>query len=156
MTTPKQVTAAKDYPNFDIAKGDLHWTWSLRNSGTHRSKTRPKNSELTESEFWKTIYSFQEQYAESFCAPDKIEDEISTIITELEDLKSSAEDARDNAPENFREKVEEKYQGRIDALETCIAALEAIETDAPSEGVDEWVAERHQEVRDALDGIECD
>lgn len=48
MPRVKQQTAAKDYPDQGIVKGEKYYKWSFRYGGTYKSKTYPKPSQLTQ------------------------------------------------------------------------------------------------------------
>jgi len=56
--------AAKDYPEQGIKKGDSYYWWKFRHGGKRYSKTMPKQSQLTQSEFLSGVWSVEETLAE--------------------------------------------------------------------------------------------
>jgi hypothetical protein len=48
--------ARKAIPGTDIKKGDSYYWWKFRFGGKRTSKTAPKASQLTQSEFWVVGY----------------------------------------------------------------------------------------------------
>ena len=73
--------ARKDYP-VGIKKGDSYYWWKFRYGGIHRSKTRPRPSQLTQSEFLSTIYAIIEE----------IQDVTITDFNSIEELKEFIEE----------------------------------------------------------------
>jgi len=53
--------ARKDYPECGIKKGDTYYWWKFRFGGKHESKTYPKQSQLTQSEFLSQVYALNER-----------------------------------------------------------------------------------------------
>lgn len=132
------VTARKDYPAEGIEKGDTYFKWSTRVTvgksyikRTHRSKVRPRPSQLTGSEFLSQAYQLSERIEDY----DGSEDPQSFV----DDLKSDAETLRDETQEKL-DAMPETLQGspsgellseRIEALDSFISELEAL--DIPEE-----------------------
>lgn len=52
--------AMKDYPDHGIKKGESYYWWKFRFGGKHYSRTPPRQSQLTQSEFWGTVWGTQE------------------------------------------------------------------------------------------------
>ena len=57
--------ARKDHPEGDIKKGDSYWWWAFmvggRGGPKHYSKTQPKASQLTQSEYLGSIADIQDE-----------------------------------------------------------------------------------------------
>lgn len=87
MPRVEKQKAAKDYPDQGIQKGDTYFKWSFRYGGTHKSKTYPRPSQLTQSKH-STVYAALE-IVQDLCA-----DAQATIEDIVEALSSGAEDVR--------------------------------------------------------------
>lgn len=134
--------------------------------GKRTSKTRPKQSQLTQSEFWGAIYSLQE---DNETAPefDDIEGHIDTIKDELDNIKSEIDDKISNMEQAFPNGCPalEMLQERTCALDECISTLDSVDTtfDEGEEDDEEAVESARQdraeeiwlEVTDALSDISC-
>lgn len=99
--------ARKNYPHDGIKKGESYYWWAFRYGGKHKSKTMPKQSQLTGSEFLSTVYSFQEELEEgTFEATaeglEEAKDERDRIVDELRSLADEQTEKRDNMPEGLQ------------------------------------------------------
>jgi hypothetical protein len=123
--------ARKDYPEAGIKKGESYYWWSFRFGGKHKSKYRPKPSQLTQSEFMSAYLSIQEQIEEwdpDQCTPD---DFISGLIGDIDNLKGETEDKLSNMPEGLQEgDTGQLMQERIDSLEEWQNSIESIDVEA--------------------------
>lgn len=169
--------AAKDYPQHGIKKGEPYWWWSFMQGGRggpkHYSKTRPKPSQLTQSEFWSAVHVLQEDNTATPELAD-IESDADSVKEALQDILDETQDKLDNLPEGFQQGASgELLQGRIDALQEAMDSIDGIDAsfDAPdkeegetdedhSERVEAAEEERADEawstVTEALDGISCE
>lgn len=149
----------------DIKAGESYYWWKFRFGGKRTSRTRPKQSQLTQSEFWGAIYALQEDN-ESAPDFDDIEGQIDTIKEELENIKSEIDDKISNMEQAFPNgcPVLETLQERTDALDSAISDLEGIdvsfEMDEDSENDEDTqksarAEEIWSEVTDALSSIGC-
>jgi len=77
-------SARKDYPDHGIKKGESYWHWAFMQGGRggakRYSKTEPRPSQLTQSEFWGNVLGLQEG---SGATPDLDDSE-----SQIEDIKS--------------------------------------------------------------------
>ncbi len=159
--------ARKANRNLGIKKGESYYWWKFRNGGKRISKTPPKPSQLTQSEFWSTIFGLQET-SENAPAYDDIEGEIDTIKDELENIKSEIEDKISNMEQTFPNGCPslDTLNERKDALEGAIDELGSIDTsfdpgNEDDEDYDEDQAKSDRaeeiwgEVTDALGNISC-
>jgi hypothetical protein len=149
MPKVQHVKARKDYPEHGIQKGDMYYTWNLitgpRSSRTYRSKTPPRRSQLTTSEFLQTFYDLEDRLAVVDDAT-----EAQDIRDELEQLMAETQDKLDNMPESLRESPSgQTLQSRIDGLETAVQELD----DWLGEHADEWDTRNDEYKSEALDDL---
>lgn len=125
-TVPKD-----DKDKIFIAKGESYYWWQFKNGPKHISKTAPKQSQLTQSNYLGQLYSIQEQMDEIECSdPSEIESIIDGIKSDIESLKEETEGSLENMPESLQSSpTGELLQERIDALDGAISELESIEFD---------------------------
>lgn len=129
-----QKTAAKDYPEHGIKKGDTYYTWTLRfsklGSGTtYKSKTYPKASQTTSSPFYQQLYSLQERLGDlEITDKESIEvaaSEIEEVASEAESLRDETQESYDNLPENFQAgDTGQLLEERISALDQWASELQ--------------------------------
>lgn len=84
----------------DIKKGESYYWWKFRRGGKRTSKTPPKPSQLTQSEFWGTVLAQSERDTPDFddlaSTRDEIVSELENLRDEIESRKSNVEDAFPN------------------------------------------------------------
>lgn len=180
MPRVHQVKAArKDYPEIGVKKGESYYWWKIklqRGGLLKKSKTPPKRSQLTMSEFYGTLYDIQDEThfeaAGDFADLTSMRDD---IVSQLEELRDAQQEKLDNMPEGLQQgSTGEMLQERYDALDSAIDELNGV--DIPDdedwadlddgeggEGDEEDKAEREdkdaklkevaQELDDALQGI---
>lgn len=159
--------AQKDYPESGIKKGDSYYWWKFKFGGKHKSKVRPKPSQLTQSEFLGTIYSIHEgmdeQIVENFGDSSSFDDYIQERIDELKNLAEETEEKRENMPENlYYSQTGEMLEERANAVNEMADELENIDTSidielSEFEDEDEYndaLEERKQELLDEIKGVE--
>ena len=139
--------ARKDYPEAGIKKGESYYWWKFRYGGLHRSKTKPKPSQLTQSDFLSQVYEIEERIQE-IDIDDDFQAEIDDIVSELEMLRDETEDKLNNMPEQLQDTSEAGIllQDRIDALDDWISDLESVDI-----SIDEDLSE--EELQDRVDEI---
>lgn len=119
--------ARKDIPESGIKRGDSYFWWKFRFGSKHVSKTKPKPSQLTQSEYLGSMYSLQEDLEANSGS-----DDFSSLVSALEDAiagveeqKDSCEDKRSNMPDHLQDcGTGELLQNRVDACESLIGELE--------------------------------
>lgn len=150
MPTVHHVKARKD--NQVVKAGEYYYWWKFGPRFPKQySKTRPRASQLTTSEFLGAVYSIQED----------MDDATPADVTELESLvsewKLQIEDARDQAQTNF-DNMPESLQGgdtgqllesRVNDCDDWISNLDAIDYTL---GEGEELDDKLQEVKDANPG----
>lgn len=108
--------------------GESYWWYQFLHGPKRISKDRPKQSQLTQSEFLSTVYGIEEDMEEA----THIEGgDIDNWISELENLRDETQDKLDNMPEQLQES---SYSGmllqeRIDNLESWISDLFSVDAD---------------------------
>jgi len=153
--------ARKDQPG-GIKAGDSYYWWSFRFGGKHYSKTHPRQSQLTQSEFLSAAYALQEQVEDMEIDPEDLQavaDELRSVADELRTLGQEQEDKIGNMPDSLQDgEVAERTRGRAEACENVAGELEStaddIETmeEVEGEGDDEIVCR----VQDILSGVSWD
>ena len=149
---------ADDRDKIIIHKGDSYWTWAFMNVPQMYSRSAPRPSQLTQSEFMSQYYSIQEE-VEDWELEDRDEDALQEFIDcikgELEDLRDETEERLYNMPESLQESdTGQLLQERIDECDNLINEFECIDTspdyddDASKEEIDEWWENKIQEVKD--------
>lgn len=127
-------SARKDYPSDGIQKGDSYWYWEFAfNPRTYRSKSQPKQSQLTQSEYFRSAYEFIER-AEEFKAGSSLETDTESLIEDIDLLAEDCEDRRSNMPDQLQDAPSgELLQNRADALRDLSSTLGSIDfTDGTS------------------------
>jgi len=87
-------------PNPVAEIGEPYYWWKFRYGGKRFSKTHPKQSQLTQSEFLGRYYAIQEGLNEGcyFTDFDTLNDGIETLRNELEELMEETQEKLDNMP----------------------------------------------------------
>lgn len=115
-----------------INVGESYWYWQFMHGPKHISKDRPKQSQLTQSEFLSTVYGIEEAMEE---ATHIERGDIDEWISELENLQDETQNKLDNMPEQLQESSSSGMllQERIDNLESWISDLEGVDADIDEE-----------------------
>lgn len=122
-----------------IAKGESYYWWQFKNSPKQLSKTQPKASQLTQSNYLSQLYELQEQI--DYFSPSEVE-EVESFVEEmkenLENLKDETQGSLDNMPESLQSSpTGELLQERVDALDNAISEFEGIDIDYEEPDEDE-------------------
>lgn len=128
----KVERAAKDYPESGIAKGDTYYHWKFRYGGLRRSKTYPKPSQLTQSDFLGQVYDLADRLSglSVDMGVEEIKSEVEAIIEEIRALGEEQASKRDNMPYQLQDSGSgETLQNRADACEEWASNLEGIDLD---------------------------
>jgi len=130
--------ARKDNPA--VKAGEPYFWWKFRYGGKRYSKTRPRNSQLTQSAYFSSVYSLQE-YVEDFELEDPTDMEtlVDEVRSQIEDLRDETQSSLDNMPESLQySPTGELLQERVDALDNVESELDYIdEFDFDEEEFDE-------------------
>jgi hypothetical protein len=130
-----------------IAKGESYYWWAFQYGGKHYSKTAPKRSQLTQSEFLIQLYDLEDR-VEIFTASDKddFESQRDELVQDINTLKEECEEKLSNMPDQLQTApTGEMIQERIDGLDSWASDLEGIECDYEGEELREEVNEEKDE-----------
>lgn len=112
-----------------IAKGESYYWWAFKNGGKHFSKTPPKASQLTQSNYLSQLYDIQDRINEiQVDSWEDLESIIDEFKNDLESLKDETQGSLDNMPESLQSSpTGELLQERIDSLENAISEFDSID-----------------------------
>lgn len=160
--------ARKSNRKFGIKKGKPYWTWGFRSGSGFVKKVSlvpPKRSQLTQSEFWSTVYSIQEQVDdEKVECPEDFNELLGDVRGQLEELRDDTQSKLDNMPESLQNGSSgELLQERIDKLDEVIDGLPdelsceemSDEDEDAREGADLGAEDALVDLRNKLDEIDC-
>jgi hypothetical protein len=123
-------SARKDHPEAGVKKGESYYWWAFmvggRGGPKHYSKTPPKRSQLTQSEFLSALYDIEDDIsASALVADDGLGDAVSDIASRLNELADETESKKENLPDGLQNgQPGDQLQERADA---CRAAAEELE-----------------------------
>ncbi len=143
--------AQKDYPAHGIKKGQTYYWWEFRYGGKRMSATRPRPSQLTQSEFLSAWRGFSEQI-DDLPLDDGLYDALQEIASEIRQLGEEQTDKRDNMPEGLQQgSTGEMLEQRANNAEEWASAIEALEDPGDLEDdTDDAAKEEYQEKLEAL------
>lgn len=105
--------ARKDHGSH-IKKGESYYWWKFRYGPRMISKTRPKPSQLTQSEFLSKFYSIQEELEAMTTIS---EGDVKEYVARIEELADTCENNLMNMPDSLQDgKVGQLLQERFDKL----------------------------------------
>lgn len=144
-----------------------HWSFRISSGKAYISRKHircikaecsPKQSELTQSEFYSALYAIQETgfAGETF---EALQSERDDIAGELNNLASEQDDKFNNMPEGLQQGSSgQLLEERKEALESAASELESADIpDDPGEGEEpeRSVEEVRDELTQILDNISC-
>lgn len=135
--------ARKAQKEAGIKKGDAYYWWKFRFGGKHVSLTRPKPSQLTQSEYLSTLLSLEE----TGWAGDTKEDAAQSFrdaAQEIRDLGQEQSDKRDNMPDSLQDS--DTGQLLSDRADRCEAIADELESAADE--VEQWEPEEVEAVQE--------
>lgn len=118
--------ARKDYPEQGIKKGEPYYWWKFAYGPKCYSKTPPRGSQLTQSEFMQTMLGHEETVSDLLDAfdADTLADDIRAIADEIESFGDEQTDKFDNMPESLQSgSTGELLTERADACSTIADEL---------------------------------
>lgn len=119
--------ARKAIPESGIKVGDSYYWWKFRYGGKRVSKTPPRRSQLTQSDFLGQLYDIEDELGD-LQADDTLQSMVEDIAQRLHDLASECEDKRNNMPEQLQDSESGTLlQERYDACEAAADELEQID-----------------------------
>lgn len=122
------LKARKDIPGTDIKAGDSYYWWKFRFGGKHYSKTAPRRSQLTQSDFLGQMYDLEDEISD-LPADESLADTVPDIAQRLRDLADECQEKYDNMPDNLRDNSEsgQMLQERVDNLGSAADEFENID-----------------------------
>lgn len=128
--------ARKPMPEHGIKVGDSYYWWKFRFGGKHVSKTMPRQSQLTQSEYLGTMYGIQESLEDACSAlregdvADKdfqqLVDALDSAISDVENQRDECQSKRDNMPEQLQDAPSGEMLGnRVDSCENIQSELDS-------------------------------
>jgi len=152
-----------------VRKGETYYSWSFRFGGQYISQTFPRRSQLTQSDFWSTLYeAFEGFEMGEYNTIEKLVSAIEMLESAADDATSMCEDSMSNIPDSLQEgPVYIKLQERVDALEQFVtdissikdelesADLEDMKEDDADFDLDQWLADKRADVEGYLD-LSCE
>ena len=91
-------SARKAIPDSGIKVGDSYYWWKFRYGGKRVSKTPPRRSQLTQSDYYGQLYDLEDEIA-ALVADDSLPSAVEDIASRLRDLGEEQGSKRDNMPE---------------------------------------------------------
>lgn len=126
--------------------GDGYYWWAFRFQPKRISRTPPKQSQLTSSEFLQSVYEIQEKI-EDMKVSDTISDELETIKGEIESIRDETDDKLSNMPDSLQNSpTAELLQSRVDSLQEWYDNIDSIDTDIDENLNKEEKEKRYQEI----------
>lgn len=134
-------------------KGDTYYWWQFRNGGKNFSTTFPRQSQLTQSEFYGTVYGIMEGLQDLSASDfmddpssleahkEEIESEISQLLEELEEKQSNLEEYEGLANSPVYELITERVEG----IQSWLSDFENIDCDIDYESIQEEVNDNFED-----------
>jgi hypothetical protein len=127
----KVEKARKAIPSIGVVPGDSYFWWTFKNQtgpGTKVvSKTYPKPSQLTRSNFKSQWRGFQEEIAE-LALDETLSDALQDIASRIRELGEECQSSLDNMPEGLQQGATgEMLQERIDNCESWASDIENLD-----------------------------
>lgn len=161
--------ARKDVPNSDIKKGESYFWWAFmvggRGGPKRVSRTYPRPSQLTQSEYLSTCYAAQESVEDANVAD--IDGLIATIEAARDDISNQADECDskyNNMPENLQqgdtgqllESRRDAAQVMVDVLDDVIGQLNDLSSEMDSEHDEDEDDDLMGRAQDIVDDIAWD
>jgi uncharacterized protein YukE len=157
MTTLHFVKKArKTIRGTGIRRGDSYYWWKFAYGEKQVSKTKPRRSQLTRSEYYSTIFDIEDALAD--LKPEAgMEAEVQQAIEELRQLGEDCQGKHDNMPDSLQEgETGQLLQERADSCEQAAEELESIDFDIENKGDDETEEEFWQSKLDEIQAVSLD
>lgn len=141
--------AQKDNKEAGIKAGESYYWWSFKRGGKRYSKTPPKRSQLTQSNFYGSVYDLEDDIIANATADDGLAGVRDEVTAALQDIADQCQESLDNMPEGLQQgSTGELLQERIDAMESAISEFDGLELDEPSDDDLDW-PEKEKDESDA-------
>ncbi len=149
--------ARKDHPEGGIKKGESYWWWAFmvgsRGGPKHYSKTQPRRSQLTQSDYDARLFDIEDEIAD-LTADDGLGGAVDDIASRLRELGDEQEEKKNNMPDGLQEGPSgELLQERADACSNAADELEGMTFDVADKGDDETEEEYWQGKLDEVQNV---
>ena len=133
--------ARKNYKEQGIKKGESYYWWKFRFGSKHMSKTAPKRQQLTQSNFYISLYDLEDRIND-LIADDTLSSEVESIIEDIRQLAEEQEENKNNMPEGLQEgDTGQLLDERKDGLESWADELEGVDCSIDEDGIKDEVAD---------------
>ena len=152
--------AQKDNPV--AKKGEPYYWWKFRFGGKHYSQTYPARSQLTQSNFYATLWGTEDGLEQPVEVHDiqRFADDLNSAAEEIRGLGEECQGSLDNMPDTLQEAdTGQLLQNRVDECERLASEIEDAASEAEGAIPDDLdtredyddLSEEDQEERDAAD-----
>lgn len=151
MPRVHHVTAAKDYPEKGIAKGEKYYHWKFRHGPKVFSKTAPRRSQLTQSDKLSRCYAAEEDLNDEVFRAGDLSEIAGALRQCAEAVREVAEEYEESA-----ENIESVFTGGSQTAEDCrdkAAEIEAWanEMESAADEIESMEADDDEDEDDLLD-----
>lgn len=154
MPKVNHVRAAKDYPDIGVKKGEQYYWWKFNFGPKVRSKTPPRASQLTRSEFLGAMCDIEDEIG-ALSADDGLESVVSEIAGRVRELGEEQESKKENMPDSLQESdTGQALQNRSDRCGEIADELEAITFDVSDKEEAQTEEEFWQEKLDEVQAVD--
>lgn len=148
--------------------GESYYWWKFRYGGKHYSKTPPRPSQLTQSEYYGIIRATcealedykPEQTTTIVEARSTLEAAAAFIREQAEQVQQAGEECQDkldNMPEGLQEgDTGQLLQERIEACDSAYTDMDNVADELESEDPEQWRADKDEDEDDVLPDIDDD
>lgn len=157
--------AQKDNPA--VKAGEPYYWWKHAFSPKQYSKTRPRPSQLTQSEFMGEYLSMGEDFEDALNGTDTLEavqSAVDDLKDRIEELRSETEERLQNMPDHLQDAdTGQMMQERIDGLEAWADDLDSVDLEdfdpdnyegiPEDEAIGEWLTEKCGELTSTDPGL---
>jgi len=139
--------ARKDNP---VCKaGESYYWWKFAFGSKRYSLTRPRSSQLTQSEFYSELFLLKESLEDTPVTGDDLRDWREGAIGDLENLSSDCYDKRSNMPDSLQDSpTGELLENRACEVESLRSELENVDLEEPEQKPLDEMSEEELEILD--------
>jgi hypothetical protein len=126
--------ARKDYPEAGIKAGEPYYWWKFNfQKHVFRSKTAPRRSQLTQSDFLGRVWDIEDRIGE-LAIEDDLESEVESLKSELEELSSEQDDKLSNMPDQLQDApTGQILSGRVESVDSMVSDLDSVDFEVDEE-----------------------
>lgn len=129
-----------------IKVGDSYYWWKFKRGGKRWSATPPKRSQLTQSNFYASVYDLEDDVISNASADDGLAGVRDDVTSTLQEIADQCQESLDNMPEGLQQgSTGELLQERIYAMESAISEFDGLELDEPDDDDLDWPEQKENE-----------